>query len=63
MYLLKAYDNTQGSIGDMIDLSDDDLDAVNGGDGETCSVSFGKCTDTGGGHVVCTPTVVTCKKS
>jgi hypothetical protein len=34
-----------------------DLDAVSGGE---CTTSFGVCKDTGGGHIVCTPTVVTC---
>jgi hypothetical protein len=61
MNLLKAYDNTQGSIGDEIELSHDDLDAVNGGSGDNCTTKYGTCRDTGGGHVVCTPTVVTCK--
>jgi hypothetical protein len=43
------------------ELSPDELDAVSGGEGPTCTVSYGKCSDTGGGHIVCTPTVVTCK--
>jgi hypothetical protein len=59
MNLLKAHDNTQGSIGDMIELSHDDVDAVSGGG--DCTVSYGTCRDTGGGHIVCSDTVVTCK--
>jgi len=53
--------NVERERGDMIELSDDDLEAVSGGEGPTCTVSYGKCSDTGGGHIVCTPTVVTCK--
>jgi hypothetical protein len=60
MNLLKAHDNTQGSIGDMIELSLDDVEAVRGG-ADNCTVSYGTCRDTGGGHIVCTDTVVTCK--
>jgi hypothetical protein len=61
MNLLKAYNDTQRSFGDMIELSHDDLKAVSGGGGDNCTVKYGTCHDTGGGHVVCTPTVVTCK--
>jgi len=39
------------------ELTLDDLEAVSGGE---CTVTFGVCKDTGGGHIVCTPTVVTC---
>ena len=38
-------------------LTMDDLEAVTGGE---CSTTFGVCKDTGGGHIVCTPTIVTC---
>jgi hypothetical protein len=42
------------------ELSLDELEAVSGGE-DNCTVKYGTCTDTGGGHIVCTPTVVTCK--
>jgi hypothetical protein len=42
------------------ELSLDELEVVSGGE-DNCTVSYGTCRDTGGGHIVCTPTVVTCK--
>jgi len=51
---------TPASIGDMIELSHDDLEMVSGG-GDNCTVKYGTCRDTGGGHIVCTDTKVTCK--
>jgi hypothetical protein len=43
------------------ELSSGELEAVSGGAGDNCTVKYGTCHDTGGGHIVCTPTVVTCK--